>query len=69
MSYKSVKDVIDLLEANGFIIKGQKGSHIKFEKNGIMVIVPNHGKKGVEKGTYFNIVKQAGLKKTEQLTT
>lgn len=28
-----------------------------------MVIVPNHGKKGVEKGTYFNIVKQAGLKK------
>ena len=23
MRYKSVKDVIDLLEANGFIIKGQ----------------------------------------------
>ena len=47
---------------NGYTIKSQKGSHIKLEKNGYIVIVPNHGKKGVEKGTYHSILRQAGLK-------
>ncbi len=47
MSYKSVKHVIDLLKKNGFVLKSQKGSHIKFEKDGKIVIVPNHGSKGV----------------------
>ena len=62
MSYKTVKDIVTLLQDNGFILKGQRGSHMKFEKNGITVIVPNHGKKGIEKGTYFSILRQAGLK-------
>lgn len=61
MSYKSVKFVIDLLKINGFVFKSQKGSHIKFEKDGRVVVVPNHGSKGVEKGTYYNILKQAGI--------
>ena len=61
MSYKSVKYVIDLLKKNGFIFKSQKGSHMKFEKNGIVVVVPNHGSKGIEKGTFHNILKQAGI--------
>ena len=61
MSYKSVKIVIDLLKKNGFVFKSQKGSHIKFEKDGRIVVVPNHGSKGVEKGTYYNILKQAGI--------
>jgi mRNA interferase HicA len=61
MSYKSVKFVIDLLKKNGFVFKSQKGSHIKFEKDGRIVVVPNHGSKGVEKGTYYNILKQAGI--------
>lgn len=61
MSYKSVKDVITLLLRNGFLVKSQRGSHIKFEKNDIVVIVPNHGNKGIEKGTYHSILKQAGL--------
>ena len=62
MSYKSVKDVVTLLKANGFILKSQKGSHMKFEKNGTIVIVPDHGSKGVEKGTYHSILRQAGIK-------
>lgn len=49
MSYKTVKQVIDMLLENGYTMKSQKGSHIKLEKEGNIVIVPNHGKKGVEK--------------------
>ena len=62
MSYKSVKDVVTMLLENGFVLKGQKGSHMKFEKNGRVVIVPNHNSKGLDKGTYHSILKQAGLK-------
>lgn len=62
MSYKTVKDVISLLVANGFTLKSRKGSHMKFEKDGKTVVVPDHGSKGVEKGTYYNILRQAGLK-------
>lgn len=62
MSYKSVKDVVAMLQENGFVLKSQKGSHMKFEKDGRTVVVPNHGSKGVEKGTYYNIMRQAGLK-------
>ena len=59
MSYKSVKDVVDLPLKNGFELKGQKGSHMK---EGQVVVVPNHGSKGIEKGTYHSILRQAGLK-------
>ncbi len=62
MSYKSVKEVVDLLKEQGFIQKGRKGSHIKFSKDNKTVIVPDHGKKGIEKGTYYSILRQAGLK-------
>ena len=61
MSYKSVKDVVTMLLENGFVLKSQKGSHMKFEKDGMIVIVPDHSK-GVEKGTYYSILRQAGLK-------
>lgn len=40
MSYKSVKDVVTMLLENGFVLKSQKGSHMKFEKDGMIVIVP-----------------------------
>ncbi|MCQ2960399.1 MAG: type II toxin-antitoxin system HicA family toxin [Bacteroidales bacterium] len=62
MSYKSVADVIAMLQQNGFTQVSQRGSHIKFKKGDKIAIVPNHGKKGIEKGTYFNILRQAGLK-------
>ena len=62
MSYKTVKEVMSLLLKNGYELKSQKGSHLKFEKDGKVVIVPNHGSKGIEKGTYYSILKQAGLR-------
>ena len=62
MSYKSVKDVVTMLLENGFVLKSQKGSHMKFEKDGMIVIVPDFKGKGVEKGTYYSILRQAGLK-------
>ncbi|MBR4645761.1 MAG: type II toxin-antitoxin system HicA family toxin [Bacteroidales bacterium] len=62
MSYKTVKEVISLLLKNGYELKSQKGSLLKFEKDGKVVIVPNHGSKGIEKGTYYSILKQAGLR-------
>ena len=58
MSYKSVKDVVTMLQENGFVLKSQRGSHMKFEKDGKVVIVPNHN----SKGTYYSILRQAGLK-------
>lgn len=42
-----------MLQENGFVLKSQKGSHMKFEKDGKVVIVPNHNGKGVEKGTFY----------------
>jgi len=62
MSYKSVKDVVAMLQQNGFMLKAQRGSHMKFERDGVTVVVPNHGSKGIEKGTYYSILRQAGLK-------
>ena len=62
MSYKSVKDVVTMLLENGFVLKSQKGSHMKFEKDGMIVIVPDHFSIGVEKGSYYSILRQAGLK-------
>ena len=56
-----MKYVTDLLKKNGFVMKSQKGSHVKFEKDGRIVVVPNHGSKGIEKGTYHSILKQAGI--------
>ena len=57
-----MKDVVTMLLENGFVLKSQKGSHMKFEKDGMIVIVPDPNSKGVEKGTYYSILRQAGLK-------
>lgn len=62
MSYKSVKDVVALLKSNGFEFVRQKGSHMVYSNGDKVAIVPDHGKKGIEKGTYYNILRQAGLK-------
>ena len=58
MSYKSVKDVITMLTENGFRFVRQKGSHMVYTDGEHVVVVPAHGKKG----TYYNILRQAGLK-------
>ena len=60
-----VKEVIRLIEADGWYFKRQKGSHMVYNhlgKEGI-VVVPNHGmNKDLKIGTAENILKQAGIK-------
>lgn len=56
-----VKKVVKELEANGWIFISQKGSHMKFKKDGKVCIVPNH-KGDIPKGTLNQIVKCAGIK-------
>ena len=60
------RDVIQLLEKDGWVMVSQKGSHRKYkhpEKKG-RVIVPYHcGGKDVPPGALNSILKQAGLKK------
>ena len=62
MSY-SAKKLINILENNGFEFKRSKGSHFLYYNpvSNKSVIVPYHGNKDMPKGTYFTILKQAGL--------
>jgi predicted RNA binding protein YcfA (HicA-like mRNA interferase family) len=60
-----VKEIIQLIQDDGWIFDRQKGSHIIYKhpgKDGI-VVVPNHGlSKDVKVGTANSILKQAGIK-------
>lgn len=60
-----VKEIIKLLEEDGWYFKRQNGSHQIYRhpiKTGIAV-VPNHGmNKELKEGTVQSILKQAGLK-------
>ncbi|HRG80662.1 MAG TPA: type II toxin-antitoxin system HicA family toxin [Cyclobacteriaceae bacterium] len=64
MSY-SAKDLITILKKNGFEFKRSKGSHHIYENQvtGKITVVPVHGNKDLPKGTYYGILKQAGLDK------
>jgi predicted RNA binding protein YcfA (HicA-like mRNA interferase family) len=63
----SAKNLISLLERNGYFFKRASGSHQLFYNplTGKTVIVPVHGNKDLAKGTFFAILKQAGIDKTE----
>ncbi len=56
-----------MLEANGYVLTRSKGSHqIFFNKDtNKTVVVPSHGNKDLKKGTFFAILKQAGLSKED----
>lgn len=58
------KEMVRLLEANGFECIGSNGSHRKYRnpETGKTAIVPYHAK-DLKPGTERNILKQAGLKK------
>ena len=60
-----VKELIKLIEADGWYKIAQKGSHRQYKhhlKPG-RVTIPDHGQnKDVAKGTENSILKQAGLK-------
>lgn len=58
------KDLIKLIEKDGWYFERQNGSHKIFKhphKPGILVI-PEHGKEDIKPGTFNSIIKQAGLK-------
>ena len=58
-----VRDVIRLLEQNGWTLKNQEGSHRQYvhpQKPG-KVTIAGHPSADVPKGTLKSILKQAGL--------
>ncbi|HEX4321271.1 MAG TPA: type II toxin-antitoxin system HicA family toxin [Acidobacteriaceae bacterium] len=58
------KDIIRVIEKDGWNLVRQKGSHMHFQhpiKPGT-VSVPYHGNKDIAKHVIANILKQAGLK-------
>ncbi|MEA3491200.1 MAG: type II toxin-antitoxin system HicA family toxin [Campylobacterota bacterium] len=58
----NAKQVLKILKSHGFELKSQKGSHKKLLKDGITVIVPDHGgSKDIPKGTLKNIERQSGI--------
>ncbi len=59
-----VRDVLKLIEDDGWFQVAQKGSHRQFKhpvKPG-RVTVAGHPSQEMDKGTFSNILKQAGLK-------
>jgi predicted RNA binding protein YcfA (HicA-like mRNA interferase family) len=64
---RSPKALISLLEKKGFIYKRSNGSHHIFynERTEKTAVVPVHGKKDLPAGTFFAILRQAGIDKTE----
>ena len=63
----SPKNLIKILEQHGFVFKRANGSHKLFFNSATSktVIVPVHGNKDLKKGTFFAILKQAGINKSE----
>lgn len=59
------KHLIKILENNGFIYKRSKGSHQLYFNpvTNKTVIVPFHAGRDLKKGTFFTILKQAGIGK------
>lgn len=58
-------EVITALKRAGFVIVGQRGSHVKLaHPDGRVVIVPVHNR-DLRRGTMSSILKQAGLTQEE----
>ena len=62
---RDAKYLVKILEANGFIFKSAKGSHQIFHNalSNKTVVVPMHGSKDMPKGTFYAILKHAGIDK------
>lgn len=57
----SGKELIKVLEREGFQIVRQKGSHVSLRKDEFRTVVPLHS--DLSKGTLLGILKQCGLTK------
>jgi predicted RNA binding protein YcfA (HicA-like mRNA interferase family) len=58
------KRVVRILQEKGFFFVSQKGSHAKFRKNNLVVIVPLHGKE-IPYGTFRSILRQSKLEEND----
>lgn len=56
----SSKELIQLLQEAGFEFISSRGSHCKYRKDDVTVIVP-HPRKDLKKGTEVAILRQAGI--------
>lgn len=67
MTWK-VRQVIDLLERNGWKYIGTRGDHHKYYKEGAMrpIIVPGNKNDDLAEGTFRSILRAAGLKGMKQ---
>jgi predicted RNA binding protein YcfA (HicA-like mRNA interferase family) len=61
----TAKHLIQILEKKGFVFRRSKGSHHIYyhSASNKTVVVPVHGSKDLPKGTFFAILKQAGIDK------
>ena len=64
---RTVKQIIDLLERNGWQYIGTKGDHHKFFKPGARrpIIVAGKAKDVLAEGTLSSILRESGLKETD----
>jgi predicted RNA binding protein YcfA (HicA-like mRNA interferase family) len=56
---RDTRRIVKRLKADGFLLVSVKGSHHKFTRDGVTLIVP-HPKKDLPLGTARAIAKQAG---------
>lgn len=61
----SGKELIRILEKNGFRQVRQKGSHVSLQKGTYKTVVPLHDE--LDKGTLHSILRQCGLSRDELL--
>ena len=56
-----VKKPVKVLKKDGWVLVSQKGSHMKFKKENLTCIIPNH-KGYIPKGTLTQIIKYTSIK-------
>lgn len=55
------KDLIKVLEINGFIRYSKKGSHIKLKRGSESVIVPDSGSKDMSRMIALRVLKETNI--------
>lgn len=61
----SAKQLIKIIEKQGYRPLRQKGSHATFAKEGRIVVIPIHSKRKIDRGLLLKIIKKE-LKMTRQ---
>ncbi len=62
------KEIVKILERNGYFLSRQKGSHMiyKHTNTGNIVPIPMHGKNNpIKIGTFKSIIKQSKISQSE----